>query len=74
MSMERVEGRQVVLWLMCGLSPLLVAGWAELMRRDVVAADTRCKVAFSTTALCSAVDASEGTLTVGGVTEEGVRV
>ena len=47
----------------CALSLQSVHGaW---LAEAVAAADTRCKVAFSTAALCSAAGVSEGTVTVG---------
>jgi hypothetical protein len=66
-SGEGSELDAVECWL---LSLLSVSGvWQA---ETVAAADTRCKVAFSTTALCSAAGASDGAVTVGGVVGERV--
>ena len=66
-SGEGSELDAVECWL---LSLLSVSGvW---LAEAVAAADTRCKVAFSTTALGSAAGASEGIVTVGGVAGERV--
>lgn len=56
----------------CWLLSLLSVGGGVWLAETVAAADTRCKVAFSTTALCPAVGASAGTVTVGGVAGERV--
>ena len=66
-SGEGSELDAVECWL---LSLLSVSGvWQA---ETVAAADTRCKVAFSTTALCAAAGASDGAVTVGGVVGERV--